>query len=257
MNFHEHEEQLFERWAARARELHDSEDITKDGLLYRGELWFDGYCQVHQRGDEEHMWNEAPLRLMVLTKELYDEDGWDLRGESGRVPSPHLENSKTAYRFFPNMELWAYGLLNTPGRKTIPFDKANRQPVLQQHYEQAPIVRINCKKQPEERAVSKTVLSRYLRDYASLLREQVLMYDADIILCLGGQGLLVKFLAEHCFGDLHQLNEHCYYSAAAGVAVVRQYHPCYNVYTPKEMYTTMMKDYQQLLTKTPQFPRQR
>lgn len=253
MNYHQQEEVLFDRWAARARQLHDSEDITRDGLLYRGELWFDGYCQVHRPGDEEKHWNSAPLRLLVVTKELYDEDGWDLRGESGRVPSPHLDNSKTAYRFFPNMELWAYGLLNTPGRKAIPFDKANRQPTLQKHYETAPIARINCKKQPEAHAISNNVLSRYLRDYADLLREQVLLYGANIILCLGGQGLLVKFLKEHCYADLQQVNDHCYYASQAGVAVVKQYHPCYNVYSQKEMYTRMMKDYQQLLTRVPQF----
>ena len=250
---HKKEEELFERWAERARKLRDSDEITKDGLLYRGELWFDGYCQVHRKADEEQLWADAGMRMLVLSKELYDEDGWDLRAESGRVPSPRL-TCRTAYRFFPNLELWVYGLMNIPERKVLPFGKADNETRLQGFYENAPIARINCKKQPDAKAASNTVLQKYMENYSDLLSEQISMYEADIILCLGGQGLLVSFLKRHVYPDLEQINEHCHYSAAANVAVVRQYHPCYNVYDRKEMYTSMIKDYQAFLKATPQFP---
>ena len=149
MKFHKKEEELFARWGERARKLRDNEDITKDGLLYRGEVWFDGYCQVHRKANEEQLWADADMRLLVLTKELYDEDGWDIRGESGRVPSPRL-TCRTAYRFFPNLELWVYGLMNIPDRKVVPFAKADNETRLQGFYENAPIARVNCKKQPDK-----------------------------------------------------------------------------------------------------------
>ena len=254
MDYRTHEEELFERWAERARRLHDNEDITRDGLLWRGELWFDGYCQVHRPGDEAAQWDAAPLRLLVLTKELWEEDGWNIRGESGRVPSPRLENNRTAYRFFPNMELWAYGLLNIPDRKVVPFAKANRQPVLQDFYERGPIARVNCKKQPDQRAATASAMNRYLENYADLLEEQIAMYGANIILCAGGQGLMVNFLKKHLYRDLEAVNTHCLYSPSANVLVVRTYHPTYSVYTPKELYTNMIRDYQAFLKQTPQFP---
>lgn len=256
MKYHKKEEQLFDRWVERARELRDSDEITKDGLLYRGELWFDGYCQVHRKADEEQLWADASLRLLVLTKELYDEDGWDLRAESGRVPSPRL-TCRTAYRFFPNLELWVYGLMNIPDRKVVSFSRADNETRLQGFYENAPIARVNCKKQPDAKAASNTVLQKYMDNYADLLTEQIKLYDADIILCTGGQGLLVKFLHDYVYTDLVQFNEHCYYSPSAGVVAVRQYHPCYNVYSRKEMYTSMMRDYQDFLKSNPGFPRQR
>lgn len=256
MKYHKLEEKLFERWAQRAKELHDSEDITKDGLLYRGDLWFDGYCQVHKKANEEQMWSDASIRLLVLTKELYDEDGWDIRSESGRVPSPRL-TCRTAYRFFPNLELWVYGLMNIPDRKAIPFSRADNEVRLQGFYENAPIARVNCKKQPDLHAASNTVLQKYIDNYADLLKEQIAMYDADIILCTGGQGLLVKFLKEHLYSDLEQYNEHCFFSPSTGVVAVKQYHPCYTVYSRKEMYTAMIKDYQDFLKNHPGFPRQR
>lgn len=253
---HKKEEELFERWAERARKLRDSDEITKDGLLYRGELWFDGYNQVRRKADEEQLWADAGMRLLILTKELDEDDGWDIRGESGRVPSPRL-TCRTAYRFFPNLELWVYGLMNIPDRKVIPFGKADNEVRLQGFYENAPLARINCKKQPDVRTVGNTVLQKYLENYADLLGEQIAMYDADVILCLGGQGVMVNFIRKHLYHDLEQVNEHCFYSAEANVAVIKQFHPCYNVYGRKEMYTDMIKDYQAFLKATPLFPRQR
>jgi hypothetical protein len=172
------------------------------------------------------------------------------------VPTPHLTN-RTAQRFFPNLELWAYGLLTIPDRKVIAFNRADNPTRLQGFYENAPIARVNCKKQPDTRAASNTVLQRYMENYADLLKEQVTMYGADIILCIGGQGIMVDFLQRHVWKDLEQFNTHCYYSPKANVLVVKQYHPNYNVYSRKEMYTSLMHDYQAFLKATPQFPTQR
>ncbi|MBR4506869.1 MAG: hypothetical protein IKP21_08870 [Bacteroidales bacterium] len=256
MKYHKKEEQLFDRWAQRARKLHESDDITKDGLLYRGEMWFDGFNQVCRPADEEQLWEDAGMRLLVLTKELNEDDGWDIRGESGRVPSPRL-TCRTAMRFFPNLELWAYGLINIPDRKVIPFGKADNQTRLQGYYENAPIARVNCKKQPDTKAASNAVLQKYMDNYADLLKEQILLYDADIILCIGGQGIMVNFIRQHVYQDLEEVNPHCYYSAKANILVVKQYHPNYNVYSRKDMYTGMIKDYQAFLKDNPSFPRQR
>ena len=107
------------------------------------------------------------------------------------------------------------------------------------------------------KSASNLVLQKYMRDYADLLTEQITMYDADIILCIGGQGVMVKFLAEQVYKDLEQFNEHCWFSPSAGVVVVKQYHPNYNVYSRQEMYTSLINDYQAFLKANPAFPRQR
>lgn len=256
MTYHEHEEKLFTKWAQRARKLHDADLITKDGLLYRGDIWFDGFNQVHKSANEEQLWNDAGMRLLILNKELYEEDCWDIRSETGRVPSPRL-TVRTAQRFFPNLELWAYGLLTIPERKTLSFSRADNPTRLQGFYENAPIVRINCKKQPDAKAASNTVLQRYMENYADLLKEQITMYSADIILCIGGQGIMIDFLQKHVYTDLEQVNDHCWYSPKANVLAVKQYHPNYNVYGRREMYAEMIADYQAFLKATPKFPTQR
>lgn len=256
MKYHDKEERLYARWATRARKLHESDEITKDGLLYRGELWFDGFNQVRKPGNEEQQWTDASLRLLVLTKELGEDDGWDIRGESGRVPSPRL-TCRTAQRFFPNLELWVYGLMNIPDRKPMSFGRADNEVRLQGFFENAPIAHVNCKKQPDIKSASNMVMQKYLRDYADLIGEQIAMYDADILLCVGGQGVMVKFLADYVYKDLEQFNEHIWFSPSASVIVVKQYHPNYNVYGRKEMYVSLMKDYQSFLKAQPSFPRQR
>ena len=148
-------------------------------------------------------------------------------------------------------------MMNIPDRKTMTFSKADNATRLQGFYENAPIARVNCKKQPDIKTASNLVMQKYLRDYADLLKEQISLYDADIILCIGGQGVMVKYLKEHVYTDLEQYNEHIYYSPKAGVVVVKQYHPNYNVYSRQEMYTSLIKDYQDFLKKYPEFPRQR
>ena len=160
-------------------------------------------------------------------------------------------------RFFPNLELWVYGLMNIPDRKVIPFAKADNQTRLQGYYENAPIARVNCKKQPDNKAASNAVMQKYMENYADLLKEQILLYDADVLLCIGGQGVMVNFIRQHVYQDLEEVNPHCYYSAAANILVVKQYHPNYNVYSRKDMYAEMMKDYQAFLKDYPSFPRQR
>lgn len=256
MTYRDQEEKLFERWAQRARKLRDADMITKDGLLYRGEISWDGFCQIHHPANEQQLWDDAGMRLLVLTKELFEEDCWDIRTETGRVPSPRL-TVRTAQRFFPNLELWAYGLLTIPERKVIPFAKADNPTRLQGFYENAPIARVNCKKQPDMKAASNAVLQKYMDGYADLLREQITMYHADIILCLGGQGIMVNFIRKNVYTDLEDVNAHCFYSPSANVLVVKQYHPTYNVYSRKEMYSGMIQDYQAFLKATPQFPTQR
>ena len=256
MTYREQEEKLCQRWAQRARKLHDADLITKDGLLFRGDVEWDGFCQIHRPANEEQLWNDAGMRLLVLTKELYEEDCWDIRTETGRVPSPRL-TVRTAQRFFPNLELWTYGLLTIPDRKVMTFAKADNPTRLQGLYENGPIVRVVCKKQPDSKAASNAVLQKYMENYADLLKEQITMYDADIILCLGGQGIMVDFLQKHVFTDLEEANAHCWYSPKSNVLVVKQFHPCYNVYSRKDMYTAMINDYQSFLKATPQFPTQR
>lgn len=251
--YREQEEDLFRRWIERARELHEEDVIARDGILYRGEIEWNGIAQVHRPGSGEQIWREAEIRLLVLTKELDEEDGWDLRGETGRVPSPRL-TCRTAQRFFPNLELWVYGLMNIAERKVPTFAAADNATRLQGFYENAAIARVNCRKQPAAKAASNTVLARSMENYADLLTEQIKMYGPDVILCVGGQGLMVDFLGRHVYEDLQQVNVHCWYSAAAKVAVVKQYHPCYNVYSRKEMYTEMVKDYGAFLKATPEFP---
>jgi hypothetical protein len=253
MTIREREEQLFVRWAERARKLRDADAINKDGLLYRGELHWNGLYQAHRPGNEEQLWNDAGMRLMVLTKELDEEDMWDIRAETGRVPSPRLTN-RTAMRFFPNLELWVYGLMTIPERKVLSFSRADNATRLQGFYENAPIARVVCKKQPDGKAASNAVLQRYMKEYADLLAEQIVMYKADIILCTGGQGIMVNYLREHVYRDLEDVNAHCFYSPSANVLVVKQFHPCYTVYSRKDMYTSMVRDYQEFLKATPQFP---
>lgn len=84
-NIHQQEEALQAEWLREAERFGDADELCADGLLFRGEISNrDGYWH-RERGDEEGTWNAAPRRLLILTKDLNDDEAWDIRQETGRT----------------------------------------------------------------------------------------------------------------------------------------------------------------------------
>ena len=84
MRCHDLEEGIFEEWRERSRGNGDGTEIAPDGLLYRGAFSYeDGYWS-RRPGDEEGRWERAERRVLILTKDLNDEEAWDVRCETGR-----------------------------------------------------------------------------------------------------------------------------------------------------------------------------
>lgn len=72
MNYTALEDRLFEEWKTRSRQCGDGEEIAPDGLLYRGLFSYaDGYW-TRRPGDECRRWEQAPRRVLILTKDLND-----------------------------------------------------------------------------------------------------------------------------------------------------------------------------------------
>ena len=159
MNYREREEELFDRWKSRAKALGHDNSLAKDGLLYRGDLWIArGKHILHCSGNETELWNTAPLRLAILTKDINDEDGpWDVREETGRREGNGLEEMCTCPYFYPNLQRWVFGLLNAKDGHAADYSNVDNPIMIQQFYESAPIVRVNCKKQCGNSNISDSV----------------------------------------------------------------------------------------------------
>ena len=98
-------------------------------------------------------------------------------------------------------------------------------------YEIAPIARINCKKQIGGNSISDATLMNYLKQYADLLKEQIALYDANIIYCCGfsnDRNIILDFVRSHYLTDIMPVpgsEGWFYYSSSTGKLVIDSYHP--------------------------------
>ena len=157
--YHDFEKSLFEAWQARSEKLGDGE-IAPDGLHYKGEIVYDGQYWGREPGNEEKLWENAPKRLLFLTKDLNDTDAWDIRAETGRKNS--TGEDKVTALFYKRLMMWTYGIAMIHATTVSPdFRTASDYRIFRPCFERFPTARVNCKKTDRRR------LARQIR--ASLL----------------------------------------------------------------------------------------
>ena len=190
-------ERILNEWR-KSNEEKGEKNFADDGIMYRGAIESTENCTERYESDnkqENKMWNEAPLRILFLTKDQNagEYDAWDVRGETGNL----------SYAFFRNLMYQLYGLVNTkPGYKAD-YKFTNEQAI--ELYNTFPIARINAKKEAGVSSVSNNTLSFYIERDSKYLKEQILNLDADIIICCGysenveeSGNLLLNFLKNEC-----------------------------------------------------------
>ena len=222
--------------------------IVKDGLLYRGNLTInENGCWNRLKGNEEQLWNEVPLKIMFLMKDFTNDDMPDIRTETMRkngIPSETYDPYKRD-SFTKNILYWLYGLTHMKETNLIPFSEIEDERVCFNYYEKYPLARINCKKNPGGSRLDNSVLKIYFGEplYSYMLREQIREFDADIILCCGGNSLIKDFVVNRCYdGDWDKKNNWIYYNSKHCKLVIDSYHPSY---TRKKqwLYEELMKNY--------------
>ena len=114
-NIKEKENELFSRL------LHDS--CPNGGLLFRGDFYLNEpdqngvYTWGRTPGNENNLWCNSCKRLMILTKDLNDDELWDIRQESGgryhmsvNVIPQEKELRYKGVPFYRRLNRWVYGI---------------------------------------------------------------------------------------------------------------------------------------------------
>ena len=264
MTYKEREENLFKRWmnACKMQDgINPNEDFAYDGILFRGEYTLINGCWERQPGNETELWDNARCRLLILTKDTYYECGLDdIRIETAR--KNHVGNNveTASATFYRNLTLWSYALINAvQGGKILEYNDTPNWDALREIYTSAPIARVNCKKQIGESSISDSELSSHIERYANYLKEQIEMYNADIILCCGGRSTIKNFVKKYYLQDLEMFSSNAwvYYSPSTRKIVIDSYHPSYpkSDTTMQMYYNEMMSDLKSFLTKHPEYIR--
>ncbi len=232
-NIHDEEERIFEAYQARLQQKGLSDEVSADGLHYLGCFDYSRFgTWGRQRGDEEAKWAEACRQkrgLVVLTKDLNDEEAWDIREEHGRKNGNAVPEPSTA-PFYRNLRAWVYGLVSMNEQGVMPAWPDAR--VAQAHFEETAWVRMNLKKVPGGSTLATKVLQDYIGEFKDLLLEQLALYAGASIYvdCANREGvaLLRELYADvRAFGTDADPDPWIYYSEKGQFIVVNTYHPSY------------------------------
>lgn len=246
-NIHKEEEEILQEWKTLADKFGEGEELVTDGLLLRGEIFYENGCWHRLNGNEEALFHSSCRRLLILTKDLNDDEAWDIRQETGRLNTVAFSYDR-AIPFYKNLRMWSYGLLNSTLDGYPDFKKASDMGITGPFYESAPIARINCKKQVGSGSIKDYVLMHYLEKYATLLKKQMSLYDADIILCCGcssGRNLIMDFVKSQYLTDLVPVPDTgnwIWYSPASCKVVINSYHPSARI-GYEDTYCDMMESF--------------
>lgn len=243
VSIHKQEELIFEKCQAL---LGDGGEVSADGLHYLGEFYYEKGYWKRKPGNEERDWKLYCARkrgLVILTKDLNDEEAWDIREEHGRkneVEEPTPSNCG----FYRNLRRWIYGLLSMNNEGLMPEFPATY--IAQECFERKPWVRMNLKKIPGSSSISNQELNKNIQDFRSLLLEQLVIYkDASIYLdCTHRHG--IKLLRENLYSDIKAFgageDDWIYFSEEQHFFIVNSYHPSYCIPGGEEAYYDRMKD---------------
>ena len=261
-SYKEREEALFVRWKRACGQIDGIDpdtDFACDGVLFRGEYEQVGGCWERRSGNETELWNNAPCRLLILTKDTTRKSELsDIRIETARKNHAGSDILAAVTPFHRNLTLWSYALLNAlRGGEIVPYDSTPDWEALRELYATAAIARVNCKKQIGASTIEDAELGAHIERYASFLAEQVNMYDADIILCCGGGGVIKDFVKRHYLPDLQQFSSDAwvYCSPSTHKIVIDSYHPTYAKSFAKMefFYSRMMSDVSAFILQHPEY----
>lgn len=228
MDYNKEEDKLFCQWA---RNLNVSMDeFVSDGLLFQGEIEFDGINFVRKTsGPNSFNWDNAKRRLLIITRDQPCDDGniWDVRGD---VPLKKDHVSFKPEQIFKCLIPWV--------QATLEYDKKGLSLSLDDKDElidfwiKTPMVRINCSKLAGKRVkdggCSRNKVIGYLEDNKDFFLKQIKLYDANIIMCCSGYDVqsnpIIDFLQKYLLQDLLKINNYVWFSNKEKVMVLDTYH---------------------------------
>lgn len=245
-------ERLLKEWEITSINNNEQDEFVPDGILYRGNVIYSSTGGwAHERGNEEELWEHSSKRILYITKDLNDEGAWDIRVETGRRNNSGEDNIQidNSSRFCKNYLYQVYGLRNVTVEHFIDYGSFSDEEAIQ-CFDHCTLARINVKKQLGTSSIKDYVLAEYINRYSDLIKRQILLLDADIIVSCGSK--IFNFVKQHCY-NLDKINDWIYYDNSLNKIVINSWHPSYPYISPKDFYTEMMKNYYDFLQSHPQF----
>lgn len=235
--------------------------FVEDGLLYRGDIHYDVYgnWKRNPSGQEDALWESAPLRVMFLMKDYTNESMDDIRCETGRkndVTKGQDYIKRDAFTM--NIVYWLYGLTHLTNNPSVFFSEIEEGSKCFRFYERYPLLRLNCKKVSGGSTCSDKMLQKYLDYpmYSNILEDQIRLFNANVIVCCGGGGLIARFVMDRCYNtdNWKQFDgESLWYDETNERLVINPYHPSFTGYTRRKLFEGITTPFLRFVNANPTF----
>ena len=246
MNIYELNEKLLKEWKSASINNNEQKGFVPDGILYRGEIIYsDSGFWSRKHGNEGELWQHSPKRILFITKDLNNDEAWDIRSETCRKNHSGENNIiiDTSSNFSKNYLYQIYGLGHTTSEKIINYDDISDKEAIE-YFDVSTIARINVKKQLGDPSIKANVLRKYIDKYADLVKQQILLLDADIIVSCGS--IIFHFIKENRY-NLEKINDWIYYCCDLNKIIINSWHPAYYGVSTKDFYNGMIEAYYEFL----------
>lgn len=248
-------EKLFSKWEEVAKQNGDTQ-FCPDGLMNKGEVrYLENGVWEAQSGDEERMWLEAPKKVLFLFNDYNagtnEDEAADIRCFTLRKNGSGADAIQIDHGFCEVVACWLYGLLHVNGGKARNFDSIDNADLCN-FLDKTPYAWMNCKKEGGAGQVSESVMNAYTKKYRDYIKEELLILDADIIVC-GGTFSYVEDIFREIYGERTKGTEHSlWYYKEHNKVILTPNHPSARAST-KVKYSDLMEVFEQFLAKYPEF----
>lgn len=239
---------LFDEWE-NASQLAGYKNFCRDGLMYKGINWTkenDGKIYYGRySGNENELWSNSDRKIVFLMKDTNNNPNQDYREWLGRQ-----NESEIKHKFFKNIALWLFGILNTNINGNFPkFEDAFNIEFLTKIFDEKPFAIINCKKESGKGSIHNYALINYINNFGIYLKKQIEILNPNIIVC-GGSGVVINIAKEIIYPEykFEKINSWIHFNKQIKVILIDSYHPSARISYEKN-YIGMMEAYGDFLTR--------
>ena len=263
MNFVEKNDSILQKWKEHNEKVEKTmkqqdPNFALDGIMFRGEI--DQNERWSNPEKENELWENAPIRYLFLTKDqnCWGGAAWDVRSETGRS---NEDSCSIRYRFYRNLMYILYGIINSEDTLCGYEDFTNEQAI--QTYDNAPVARINVKKQAGGSSIDNNTLKTYIERDKEFLIEQISALDADVLICCGYSesiedtgNIILNFLNKDMY-NFTKIDEWIYYDDKTKKVAINAWHLSYRGVSQQEFFEGLVSAYHQFVIKHPDFIKHR
>ena len=266
MNFVEANDSILQRWEEhneKCEKTMNQQDpkFASDGIMFRGVI--DQNERYSDPEKENELWENAPIRYLFLTKDQNAGDGkdakaWDVRSEIGRS---NMDSCSIQYLFYRNLMYILYGIINSEDTLCGYEDFTNEQAI--QTYDNAPLARINVKKQAGKSSIDNYTLKTYIERDKEFLIEQISALDADVLICCGYSesiedtgNIILNFLIKEIY-NFTKINEWIYYDDKTKKVAINAWHLSYRGVKQQDFFEGLVTAYHRFIIEHPDFIKHR